>query len=229
MEIVPLNVRKRTGLGKSESRRMRTRGAVPGIFYGPKLEQAVPIELDSREFAKNIDVLEGSHLIQLQSDAGELAQKMVLLREVQRHPVTGRVLHTDFYEVDLTQKLEVEVSLHFTGKPVGALEGGILQPIVREVTVRCLPTEIPNYIEVDVTPLDIHDALHIEDLKFPEGVEPVFDDNFTVVTVQPPTVEEVPVAAAEAAPVEGAAAPAAEGSAKAEGGKSAAEGKKGES
>lgn len=211
MEIVALNVRKRAGTGKGESRRIRSRGGIPGVFYGPKLEAAVPIELDSREFSKTIDVLEGSHLIQLQSDAGELTQKVVLLREVQRHPVTDRVLHTDFYEVDLTKKLEVTVALHFTGKAAGTLEGGILQPIVREITVLCLPTEIPNYVEVDVSPLGIHDSIHVEDLKLPEGVEAVADDNFTVVTVQPPTVEEVPtaaVAAEGAAPAEGAAAPA---------------------
>src|SRR5687767_5993540 len=121
MEIVALNVRKRTGLGKGESGRIRARGGIPGIFYGPRQESAIPIEVESREFAKKVDVLEGSHLIQLDSDAAELKQKMVLLREVQRHPVTHRVLHTDFYEVDLTKKLEVTVPLHFVGKAVGTV------------------------------------------------------------------------------------------------------------
>ncbi len=173
-------------------------------------------------------MLEGSHLIQLDSDAAELKQKMVLLREVQRHPVTHRVLHTDFYEVDLTKKLEVTVPLHFVGKAVGTVDGGILQPIVREVTVLCLPTEIPQFIDIDVTPLGIHDSIHIEDVTLPAGIEVVYDDNFTVVTVAPPSVEEVPTAApvegvpaeagaeGEAAPAAEGAAPAAEGAKKSE-------------
>jgi large subunit ribosomal protein L25 len=205
MEIVALSVRKRSGLGKGESGRIRARGGIPGIFYGPQLSSAVPIEVDSREFAKKVDVLEGSHLIQLSSESSDLAQKMVLLREVQRHPVTGRVLHTDFYEVDLQKKLEVTVPLHFVGKAAGIVDGGILQPIVREVTVLCLPTEIPQFLDVDVSALGIHDAIHIEEVPLPPGIEVVYDDNFTVVTVAPPSVEEVPTAAAaEAVPVEGA-------------------------
>jgi large subunit ribosomal protein L25 len=228
MEIVALNVRKRTGLGKGESGRIRSRGGIPGIFYGPRQESAIPIEVESREFAKKVDVLEGSHLIQLDSDAAELKQKMVLLREVQRHPVTHRVLHTDFYEVDLTKKLEVTVPLHFVGKAAGTVDGGILQPIVREVTVLCLPTEIPQFIDIDVTPLGIHDSIHIEDVTLPAGIEVVYDDNFTVVTVAPPSVEEVPTAApvegvpaeagaeGEAAPAAEGAAPAAEGAKKSE-------------
>ena len=224
MEIVTLSVRKRAGLGKGESGRIRARGGIPGIFYGPRQANAVPIELESREFAKKLGVLEGSHLIQLDSDSEELKQKMVLLREVQRHPVTHRVLHTDFYEVDLTKKLEVTVPLHFVGKAAGTVDGGILQPIVREVTVLCLPTEIPQFIDVDVTALGIHDAIHIEEVTLPPGIEVVYDDNFTVVTVAPPSVEEVPtVAAAEEVPAEagaeGEAAAAPEGAQPAEAGK----------
>jgi large subunit ribosomal protein L25 len=141
---------------------------------------------------------------------------MVLLREMQEHPVTGAVLHADFYEVDLTKKLEVTVPLHFTGKPIGVEEGGILQPIVREVTVMCLPTEIPAFIDVDVTALGIHDSVHVEELNVPSGIELVYDSNFTIVTVSPPTVEEVKVEApvegeaAAAAPAEGAPAAAGE-------------------
>ena len=217
MEIVSVTVEKRAESGKGPARRARAAGKVPGIFYGPNQEQAIGLALDEKEFAKKIAVLEGSALIQFQSAAPELASRMVLLREVQEHPVTGAVLHADFYEVDLTKKLEVTVPLHFTGKPVGVEEGGILQPIVREVTVLCLPTEIPAFIDVDVSALGIHDSIHVEELKVPQGIELVYDDNFTVVTVSPPTVEEVKVeapaegeAAAAAAPAEGAAVPAGE-------------------
>ena len=214
MEIVSVTVEKRAESGKGPARRARAAGKVPGILYGPSQAKAIGLALDEKEFAKKIAVLEGSALIQFQSTAPELASRMVLLREMQEHPVSGAVLHSDFYEVDLTKKLEVTVPLHFTGKPVGVEEGGILQPIVREVTVMCLPTEIPAFIDVDVSALGIHDSIHVEELKVPTGIELVYDSNFTVVTVSPPTVEEVKVeapaegeaAAAAAAPAEGAPA-----------------------
>src|SRR5262249_13359222 len=133
---------------------------------------------------------------------------------------TDDVLHVDFLEVDLTERLTVSVPLHFVGKAAGVVTGGILQPIVREVEVECLPTEIPEFIDVDVSALVIHEAVHLSDLKLPEGVPAGGDGAQPLVTVLPPTVEEAkPAEAAEAAPVEGApaegaaAAPAPEGAA----------------
>ena len=224
METLGLTVHKRSTTGKGASRRSRAAGKIPGVFYGPKQPEALAIEVDQKEFAKKLQAVVGSHLIQFDSESPELKQRMVLLREVQVHPVSGDVLHTDFYEVDLTKKLEVTVPLRFEGKPVGVQVGGILQPIMREITVLCLPTEIPEFVAVDVSELGIHDAIHIEDLKLPTGSEAVYDSNFTIVTVSPPTVEEVkveaPVEGAEAVPAEGAEQPAAEGK--------ATEGKRGE-
>ena len=229
MEIVAVNVDTRAASGKGEARRARAAGKIPGVFYGPNQKQAIHLQLDEKEFAKKISVLEGSALIQFESSAADLKSRMVLLREVQTHPVTGAVLHADFYEVDLTKKLEVQVALHFTGKAIGVEEGGILQPIVREITVLCLPTEIPAFIDVDVSALGIHDSIHVEELKLPERVEPVYETNFTIVTVTPPTVEEVKVETpAEGVAVEGAAAPAAEGAAPAAAAEPAEGGKKGE-
>jgi large subunit ribosomal protein L25 len=229
MEIVSVTVEKRSAAGKGPARRSRAGGKIPGVFYGPNQKQAITLQLDEKEFAKKISVLEGSALIQFESPAPELKSRMVLLREVQSHPVSGAVLHADFYEVDLTKKLEVSVALHFTGKAVGVEAGGILQPIVREIAVLCLPTEIPAFIEVDVSELGIHDSIHVEELKLPERVEPVYDTNFTIVTVTPPTVEEVKVEApVEGVPVEGAAAPAAEGAAPAAAAEPVEGGKKGE-
>jgi len=229
MEIVSVTVDKRSEAGKGPARRARASGKIPGVFYGPNQREAITLQVDEKEFAKKIAVLEGSALIQFDSPAPELKSRMVLLREVQSHPVSGAVLHADFYEVDLTKKLEVTVALHFAGKAIGVEAGGILQPIVREITVKCLPTEIPAFIEVDVSELGIHDSIHVEELKLPERIEPVYETNFTIVTVSPPTVEEVKVEApVEGVPVEGAAAPAAEGAAPAAPAEPAEGGKKGE-
>jgi large subunit ribosomal protein L25 len=212
METVQIAIEKRTDYGKGAARRLRASGKVPGVIYGPK-RTTTPIFIGAEECERKLTHLEGAHLIRLVHSTGadpDLHERMVLVREMQLHPVSGRALHADFYEVDLTERLTVAVTLHFVGKPVGVVNGGILQPILRELEVKCLPTEIPDFIEVDVTALDIHDAVHVGDITLPEGVTLVGDTTRTIVTVLPPSVETKPgeAAAAEAAaaaPVEGAA------------------------
>lgn len=206
MEEITLGVETRDGRGKGASRRLRRTGKVPGIFYGPK-STAMPIAVDRKDFAAHVANLEGSHLIRFESSVADLQKRVALVREVQHHPVNGGILHVDFYEVDLTQRLKVTVPLHFVGKAKGVADGGILQPIVREMEVECLPTDIPQYIEVDVTALLIHDVVHLADVPMPPNVTAVVETNEAVVSVLPPTVEEVKAAAEGAA--EGAAAPAA--------------------
>lgn len=208
MEEITLGVETRADRGKGAARRLRRTGKVPGIFYGPK-STATPIAVDRKDFAAHVANLEGSHLIRFESPAADLQKRVALVREVQHHPVTGGILHVDFYEVDLTQRLQVTVPLHFVGKAKGvAADGGILQPILREMQVECLPTDIPQFIEVDVTALEIHDVIHLADVPMPANVTAVVETNEAVVTVQPPTVEEVKAASAEGG-AEGAAAPAA--------------------
>ena len=235
MEMVEINVQRRAGRGKGQARKLRRSGVIPAVFYGPKRE-TLAIGVGAEEFDRKLSHLEGSHLIRLVNDGGkdaDLHDKAVLLREVQRHPVTDDILHVDFFEVDLTERLTVSVPLRFVGKPVGVVEGGILQPIMREVEVECLPTEIPEFIEIDVSALAIHEAVHLSDLQLPEGVTSVGDPAQPLVTVLPPTVEEAkPAEAAEAAPVEGApaegaaapAAPAPEGGGETKGKKGGGEG-----
>ena len=213
METIEIRVERRDGGGKGGARRLRRGGVIPGIVYGRK-RTPVTVGVSAEEFDDKLTHLEGSHLIRLVSAGGkdaELHDRAVLLREVQRHPVTGAVLHTDFFEVDLTERRAVSVPLHFVGKPAGVVAGGILQPILREIEVECLPTEIPDFIEIDVSALGIHEAVHLADVKLREGVSAMGDPGQTLVTVLPPTVEEAKPAAevAEAAPAEGAPAEAA--------------------
>ena len=209
MEQVELNAELRSRAGKGAARQMRQKGKVPGIFYGPKRRPAM-IAVDAKEFSEKISALEGSHLIRFCSTADEIGSKVALVKAAQLHPVTGAVLHADFYEVDMTEKLRLRIPLHFTGKAVGVALGGILQPVQREVEVECLPGDIPEFISVDVSALNIHDTIHISGLQAPAGVRVCYDADATLVTVAPPTVEEVKVeeaAATEGAATEGAAAP----------------------
>jgi large subunit ribosomal protein L25 len=213
METVDISASMRARKGKAASRRLRREGRVPSTFYGPK-RSAISLELDAKEFASKVSDLEGSHLIRLSSQAPELSGRVALVREVQHHPVSGAVLHADLYEVDLAKKLSIKVPLHFVGKAIGVTQqGGILQPILREVEVECLPMDIPDYIEVDVSALGIHDTLHVGDLQAPAGAALRYETNDAVVTVLAPTVEQVKAeaeveAVPEAAPQEAAKGPA---------------------
>ena len=223
METVEIQIEPREAGAKGKAKRLRREGKLPGVFYGPKA-QTVPLEVDGKDFLNRVVNVEGSHLIRIKSESPLLADKVALVKELQFHPVTGDVLHADFYEVDLSAKIRVKVPLHFVGKAVGVVRGGILQPIVREVEVECLPMDIPEFFNVEVSELDIGDSLHVTGLAMPEGVVAASESDLTLVTVVPPSIEEAPTPVeAPVVAVEGAEAPvvAPEGEKKEEEGKEA--------
>jgi large subunit ribosomal protein L25 len=232
METGELACEKRATRPKGRNSALRRNGRVPAILYGPTTAPT-PLAIDRIELKARISAAAHSRIIRLKSSTAEIDGKHVIFKDVQRAPVSGEILHADLYEVDLKRAIRVEVPLRFTGKAKGVGEGGILSPLERTATVECLPLEIPDSIEVDVSDVDIHDVIHVSAVKFPPNVKPIFDKDYPVVTVLPPTVAEIAVAApteaVEGAPVEGAAAaegaePAA-GAAPAEG--AAKEGEKG--
>jgi large subunit ribosomal protein L25 len=213
-----LTAELRESSGKGANRRLRAAGRIPGVVYGKKRETQ-SIQLDPKVLET---LLHGSGaglntLIDL-SVAGR--SDVVLVKELQRHPVYGSYWHVDFYKVDLTQKITVSVPLHFVGKARGVEVGGILDHPLREVEVECLPRAIPESIEVDVSALDIGDAIHVSDLRLPGDVEVKTDPSLPVASVVVPAaeVEAAPAeAAVEGVPAEGEAAAApAEGGAEAE-------------
>jgi large subunit ribosomal protein L25 len=197
LETLEIQANARAAGGKNHARRLRRSGKIPAVLYGPKT-QAVALELDKKDFSTRVALLQGSHLVRLKSSLPELAEKVALVKEMQFHPISGDVTHADLYEVDLAAKIQVQVPLRFVGKAAGVTRGGILQPIVREVEVECLPMDIPGFFNVDVSALDIGDSIHVEEIQMPADVNLVFESNFAVVTVVTPTVEEAPVAAAPA-------------------------------
>jgi large subunit ribosomal protein L25 len=211
LETLEIQVDAREAGSKRKARRLRRDGKIPGILYGPKT-QSVALEIDRKDFSSRVADLEGSHLVRLKSNSSALADRVALVKEVQYHPITGDVVHTDLYEVDLTARIQVRVPLHFVGKAEGVVRGGILQPVVREIEVECLPLDIPEFFNVEVSGLDIGDSIHIEDLPMPASVTAIYESNFALVTVVPPTVEEAPAAAPAAVEVPvAAAAPQEEG------------------
>ena len=206
METLEIQADARNAAGKKQARRLRRSGKIPAVLYGPKTE-AVSLELDRKDFSSRVALMEGSHLVRLKSSAPTLTEKVALVKDMQFHPITGEVIHADLYEVDLAARIQVEVPLRFVGKAAGVVRGGILQPIVREIEVECLPLDIPAFFNVDVSALDIGDSIHVDEIQMPADVTAVFESNFAVVTVVTPSVEEAPE---EEAPAEGEEVPAAE-------------------
>jgi large subunit ribosomal protein L25 len=197
MEILEIEVTPRAQFGKGAAKRLRREGQLPGIFYA-RGEKAVPVCVDAKEFQTQVSAVRGLHLIRLKSSDSGLVDRVVLLKEVQVHPVSHAVLHADFYQVDLTKKTRVRVPLDFVGKAQGVILGGILQPIEREIEVSCLPMDIPESIPVDVTHMKIGDTLHMSDILMPAGAEAVYEVDSVVAIITAPTVEEVvPTAAPE--------------------------------
>ncbi|MDZ4083225.1 MAG: 50S ribosomal protein L25 [Bdellovibrionales bacterium] len=205
---IPVTTRE---IGKHASRTSRTEGKVPGVVYGPKTK---PVNVLAEE--KLIKKFHGrkfeSTLFTLKTDVSGLDKVVVLLRDIQVHPVTRRPVHVDFYALDMASNVVVSIGLRFEGKPVGLSDGGVLELIVREVDVECKPNEIPEEIVVDVSGMNVGDALHVSDLKAPAGVKFMSQSTLTLATCVVPKEEAatpVAAAAAEAAPAAAAAGKAA--------------------
>jgi len=211
MSETALVVESRATTGKSAVRKLRAAGRIPAILYGQGKE-SVPLTIDPRALEKVLRAGGANALLDLTVEGRpELGSPVALVKELQRHPIRGTIVHADLYQVDLTRSVEVEVPVHLIGKAKGIDFGGILEHSLREVALECLPRSIPASIEVDVSNMEIGDVIHVRDLVLPPGVSLVSDPDLGVVHVALPAAEEeAPVAAA----VEGeAAAPAAAGEA----------------
>lgn len=204
MERLVLTAELREGTGKGVARKLRAKGWIPAILYGPRT-QPIPLTVSRKELSKALRTEAGGNvLIDLEIKDGDLSsRKVVMIKEVQYDYLGKEILHTDFYEVAMDVMVTVEVPIHLVGRPEGAKLGGILDQIRRMVEIQCLPGDIPNSIEVDVSSLKIGDSIHISDIKFEKG-KILSDPGETIATVLAPIVEEKKAeeVAPEAAPVE---------------------------
>jgi len=166
---------------------------IPAVFYGPEVDP-VNLSLNYRDLEKLIRTGAGENvIIDLEIETGESTlSHRAMLKEIQVDPVKQTILHVDLYEISMDKKIEVEVPITLTGTAMGVSEGGILQQVSRTLEISCLPDNIPDSFELDVTELNIGDSLHVSDLKIPEGIEVLVDEELTVATVVPPTkIEEI--------------------------------------
>ena len=187
MAIVPLAGRVRPGTGKGPARQARFAGEIPGVIYGAG-ETPVALAVPKKEFELALKTAHagGNVIVAIKLDGA--AEKTAIIREVQRDPITHDILHLDFHHISLTEKVTVEVTVHLVGTPDGVKNGGgILEHITRTIDIVCLPTQIPQHLEADVSALGIGDSVHVRDLNVPNA-EILSDADMTIATVVPPTV-----------------------------------------
>jgi len=213
MGKVVLSAKNRQESGSAASRRIRRSGRIPAVLYG-RTGSAIPLDLDALEFVRGTKNISESTIVKVEVDGKSYD---AFVKDTQRNIVDGNLLHVDFYEVESGRVLRAKVSLHIAGNPIGVREGGILEKPLHEIEVECLPKDLPERIEVDVSNLNVNQSLHVRDIPLAEGVRLVSAPDQVVALVKfakaeavaAPTAEEA--AAAGAAPAAGApgAAPAA--------------------
>ncbi len=198
MEEISFSARLRTETGKGPAKKLRQKNLMPGVFYGPETD-ALSLILDSSLLKKIITAKSGKNvLIDLSIiDEKKSIKKTVMLKELQVNPVTRDYLHADFCEVAMGKNINIPVRIELKGKSQGVAAGGILHQAERELEVRCLPSQIPELIEVDVTDLNIGDSIHVKDITGTEEVEILTDPGLVVVNILAPKVEEEAVSVEE--------------------------------
>jgi large subunit ribosomal protein L25 len=191
-----LAVETRAGNGKGYARKLRAKGRIPAVCYSPG-SGATAIELDPKALDRLLHKSSAGMNTLIDLSGGGLDGKVVLVKELQRDPVMGSLLHADLFAVDVDKPIEVKVPVRIVGTSLGvAFGGGILDFPLREVEVLCLPRAIPEELPIDVSALQVGDSIHVRDIPLPAGVELVSDPELSVVSVVLPSKEE------EAAPVE---------------------------
>ena len=191
MDLIELKTKIRTTTGNGPARRLRMSGQIPAVLYGPKTE---PVLLSVNKSDLELLFKKGGigqvvlNLV-IQKN-GETLTMPAMIKELQTHPVSRNFIHIDFYEVKMDQKITAKIPVVTIGMAKGAELGGMLQIIRRELEVECLPLEVPESIEIDISDLDIGDSVHVRDIRIEGGIEFLEEDDYTVVTVLSPKMEE---------------------------------------
>lgn len=196
MPDLELHAEARTVLGKNVAR-LRRVGVTPANIFGHNIPSQA-IQVPTLEMTHLLRRAGATHLIRI-ALSGEPAPRMVLVRSISRKPTTDQLLHIDFYQVSMTERTIVEIPLVLTGTSPAVAEGiGLLNQQLSTLAVECLPVDIPNQVELDISPLvDVHSVLHVSDIALPENVSVVGELDRVAVSINAPTLEEEPAAAEE--------------------------------
>lgn len=198
-----LSAQTRAGIGRSAVNKIKTQGLVPAVIYGGK-DKPQNLQLSARDIDNLLSRVVGeSVLVELEiADGSNVTNRLALMKEVQHHPLKGGVLHIDFQAVSADEEIHAEIPIEPFGEPNGVKNfGGILEIAMHSLEVACLPKDLPEIIRIDVSALNVGDAIHVKDIQLPPGVASKVSPELTVVHVAMPKVEAEPEPAAAAAEV----------------------------
>lgn len=170
MEVTDLAAQIRKEQKKGPARRFRQKGLVPAVFYGRSVENILLTVNNDDLLQLHKEKKDHAFIKLVIDDGGKQIEKLSQIKELQFQPLTGKLYHADFYEVDLNTKLTFEVALKFIGKAIGVEKGGELQHFKRNIKISCLPEKLPDHIEIDVTSLDIGDSIKVKEMKLADGI-----------------------------------------------------------
>ena len=209
-EKIKLSATSRTEKGKGVAKRLRREGKLPAVVYGHKTDP-IALTIDSKQLLKLIVEGKSEHkLFGLSIEGnGTPVEKTVMIKELQIDPLKRNFLHVDFFEVAMDEEITLSLVIKLVGDAQGVKLGGMLQQVRRQIEIKCLPSQIPDTVEIDVSALNIGDSVHLNDIHLPEGVKVLDDADLTIATVLAPAVEkEAAPGAAEGEVAEEAAASA---------------------
>ncbi len=199
MEQIELSAVVRDIKGK-KVKRLRAQGFIPGILYGKHLEEPICLMVPEKQLLKALSSTDGGRgvLFTLNIGDGETRKEYAILQDIQFHPYKLNVLHVDWHGISLEEEIEATIPVILKGEAVGTKVGGVLEVVLEEIDIRCLPTNLPPHIEVDISNLNIGQSIHARDLALPEGVKLVTHGDEVIVTVVAPRVgEEAPTEATQ--------------------------------
>ncbi|MDQ6765395.1 MAG: 50S ribosomal protein L25 [Verrucomicrobiota bacterium] len=196
---VKLTAAPRTALGRSAVRKLKTTGQVPAVIYGAK-DKPEALQVSRRDVSAMLSHASGENIL-VELEIAGTPNRLALVQEVQHAPIGGAVLHIDFHAVSMDEVIEADVPLEAAGIANGVKNfGGLLEQNLRSISIECLPRDLPDVITVDVSALNIGDAIHVRDIPLPDGVKTHMPADLTAISVMAPKVEEEPVAGAAEAP-----------------------------
>ncbi len=200
MEKIAVTAAVREEAGKGVARGLRRNQRVPAVLYSHG--KSMPISMGNKEVTRVLNTEGGEHaLINLKLEgAKDAADRLALIKDYQIDPVSGSLIHVDLMEVAMNEKVKIQVAVHITGNSIGVKEGGIFQYGLRNLEIECLPGQIPDAVNVDISALNINESFHVRDINLGEGIRILNDPDATVATVQPPISEAKLEAMLTAAP-----------------------------
>ncbi|MGY8642523.1 MAG: 50S ribosomal protein L25/general stress protein Ctc [Verrucomicrobiales bacterium] len=175
-----LTAEKRDVSGTTAAKRLRRQGIVPAVVYGADQDEYT-IQINAKEFTNLLKTQSGTNfLVNLEIDGAKEKSKLAMVQEIQQHALTDGIIHVDFHAVNENETIHANIPVTLEGEAAGVKEGGLLEHMLQSIEVHCLPGNLPDHIEHDVTEIEIGDSVHIRDLNFPEGVTATLDDDVIV-------------------------------------------------